>query len=468
MGRWLTLVAGLVVLPSMVAAETVKVKVKLANVRRAPDVESPVVSVVPEGTSLEVLGREGDWFKVKLAQGTGYVFARLVESERASEPVASPAPAAPAAPAAAGPSAGVAIDHTAVSCIVAEQNARLAACFDPSESMSRARVNFRATGTPHWYYVEMAPAERCFAGILPRPSKKTKSIDYYIDTVDRAFAESRTQEYAPAVVRKAVECRERQALASTVGAGTIVVGAAPGAPALPAGFLPTGIVAAGSPAAGAAGTQGGGGAPAGAAGAAAGAGISGTTLALIGGGVAAAAAGVAVAAGGGEEDPAQQDRDHDGVTPLAGDCNDNDVSVNPSGAVTFSGARFEATTGVCPDGSSNAPVTIVLLVDGRNNRCAPVTINSVAVTFTITQVSNVNNTVGQQFTFPDQPFSPSTLAAVGRETIRVAPSLTCTNPRRNAQGSSSFDARLSIVTTAGSSEAQTSNVFVTSFPLRAH
>jgi hypothetical protein len=453
-------VACLVALPVQALAESVRVKVKLANVRAAADVESPVVTVVPEGTVLEGLGREGDWYRVRLAKGEGYVFARLVE------PVVEQAPPAPPAAAEAAPAAGLAIDHKAVSCIVAEQNARFDACFAPAEGVSRARVNFRASGTPHWYYVEMTRDAGCFSGVLPRPSRQTKSVDYYIDVVDRSFAEGRTQEYAPAVVRSASDCRDREALAASVGGGTVIVGAAPGAPALPAGFLQTGIAAAGSPAAGAAGAgQGsGGGGTAATAGAAAGAGagLSVTTLALIGGGVA-AAAGVALAAGGGEPDPAQQDGDRDGFTPAAGDCNDASAAVNPNGTFALQNARFETTNATCPNGADNFAQSIAVVADATNNRCSAVTVNSVTLTFITVQQGGVQ-VPGSEFDAAAQ-FSPSSFDAQGRGTLRVTTQLFCRNPRGNASTATDFSVRLTVVTTAGSTTVQTSNLFHTEFPL---
>jgi hypothetical protein len=458
------LVACLVLLPTLAVAETVRVKVKLANIRRAPDVESPVVTLAPQGTSLEVLGRDGEWYRVKLAQGEGYVFARLVEAVEAQPPVA-PATEAPAETAPTAPAAGLAIEHKAVACIVAEQNARFDACFDPADGVSRARVNFRASGTPHWYYVDMARDAGCFSGVLPRASRKTKAVDYYIDVVDRSFAESRTQEYAPAVVRSAADCRDREALAASVGGGTIVVGAAPGAPALPAGFLQTGIAAAGSPAAGAAGSggQGGGGAGAAGTGAAAGAGISGTTLALIGGGVA-AAAGVALAAGGGgEPDPAQQDNDRDGFTPAAGDCNDASAAVNPNGTFTLQNARFETTNSTCPNGASNSPQAIAVVADATNNRCAAVSISAVTLTFVTVETGGVQ-VPGSEFDAAAQ-FTPSSFDAQGRGALRVTTQLFCTNPRGNRSTATDFSVRLTVATSAGSATVQTSNLFHTEFPL---
>jgi len=88
-------------------------------------------------------------------------------------------------PVAAAQAQAPAIEHKAVSCIVAERFARLDACFEPAEQVARARVQFRAHGTPHWYFVDMGAEGPCHSGVLPKPKKSTRKIDYYIDVVDR-------------------------------------------------------------------------------------------------------------------------------------------------------------------------------------------------------------------------------------------------------------------------------------------
>ena len=62
---------------------------------------------------------------------------------------------------------GVAIDHKAVSCIVAEKFPKINACFSPNSNVARARVYFRAEGGTSWYYVEMKSDAPCMSGILP-------------------------------------------------------------------------------------------------------------------------------------------------------------------------------------------------------------------------------------------------------------------------------------------------------------
>ncbi|PYQ15210.1 MAG: hypothetical protein DMF79_20010, partial [Acidobacteria bacterium] len=120
--------------------------------------------------------------------------------------------------------------------MVAGKFALLSARFDPAESVARARVQFRAEGGPVWYYVEMKPQAGAFLGTLPKPRKSTKKIQYYIEVVDKAFAESRTAEYAPDVVDGAAACGMKKAMAGVANAASVVVGGPAGAPLIPAGF----------------------------------------------------------------------------------------------------------------------------------------------------------------------------------------------------------------------------------------
>jgi hypothetical protein len=140
--------------------------------------------------------------------------------------------------------AGPAIEHRAVSCIVAGVFPRLDACFTPTEDLSRARVHFRADGTPHWYFVDMAAAGGCRSVLLPKPLPTTSAIDYYVSALGRTFDETRTSEYTPRVVAREGDCDDNLLVAGSAGSATVLLGAAAGAPAVPAGFAPEGIVAA--------------------------------------------------------------------------------------------------------------------------------------------------------------------------------------------------------------------------------
>jgi hypothetical protein len=202
----------------------------------------------------------------------------------------------------------VTIAHDDVACIVAERHPQVDACFTPAASVGRAQAVFRAEGTDAWYAVDLKPEGPCFRGLLPRPLRTTRAIQYYVDVVDRAFAESRLPDRAPDVAYTArvvadegacaagrlagFASRVTQPIVVTALRGGQVAATAMGAPI--AGFSAEGIVVA--PAAAGAG------APAGEAASAGGrAGGIGSKTLLIAGGAVAAAGLVAVAAGGGDD-----------------------------------------------------------------------------------------------------------------------------------------------------------------------
>ena len=175
--------------------------------------------------------------------------------------------------------AAVTIDHGAVGCIVAERFPRFEARLDPAAEVSRARLHFRPAGGPHWYSVPMKAEGGVFAGVLPKPRKSLKGLDYYIEATDASFGSTRTAEHNPVVAAGPAACEDKTVAGALSSASVLIEGPA-GAPLVPVGFDPQGVVSAS-------------GAPS----ASAGGGGLGKT-ALIVGGVAAAGAGVAVAAGG--------------------------------------------------------------------------------------------------------------------------------------------------------------------------
>lgn len=160
------------------------------------------------------------------------------------------------------------------------------------------------------------------------------------------------------------------------------------------------------------------------------------------------------------------DNDGDGLSENAGDCNDADAQINPTGAINFTNARFEDTTSTCPDGAQNAPTNFTILVDGANNRCGTtVTITTASVEFTVEIANKTNNRKGQRFNVENLTAVPSTLASGARATIRVDPRLVCTNPRGQSGGAfNEFSARVTLTTSAGNFTQQTTNRHRTAFP----
>ena len=70
---------------------------------------------------------------------------------------------------------GPLIDHSAVSCMVAERFPTLEARLGDADAIGRARVQFRGEGGP-WYFVEMKRSGEAFTGILPKPKNSLKKL----------------------------------------------------------------------------------------------------------------------------------------------------------------------------------------------------------------------------------------------------------------------------------------------------
>ena len=135
-------------------------------------------------------------------------------------------------------SQGLEIDHKAVGCIVVGKYPKMNACFTPTANYAKGRVYFRPEGTPTWYYVDMKSDQPCVTGILPRPGKKLigKHVEYYLEGQNRAYVPSRTEGYAPIVVKSAQECKKNIPVAPFLNNATVAV-----FPSVPAGFVGGGI-----------------------------------------------------------------------------------------------------------------------------------------------------------------------------------------------------------------------------------
>jgi len=133
---------------------------------------------------------------------------------------------------------GLVIDHKQVGCIIAGKYPKLNACFTPTENLARARVYFRADGTPHWYFVEMKPEDPCLTGVLLKPKKSMigKKLDLYVEALGRDLEMARTDEYTAMVVKAESECKSELPVAAWLPKASVTVGATAGAPAIPAGF----------------------------------------------------------------------------------------------------------------------------------------------------------------------------------------------------------------------------------------
>lgn len=95
--------AALVPVP-LYAADTLKVTAREATVHASPNLQSTTLARVPQGTLLEMIGKENDWYKVvvpsafRLSAGgptTGWVMARVVSVVQAPAGSAAPGTARP-------------------------------------------------------------------------------------------------------------------------------------------------------------------------------------------------------------------------------------------------------------------------------------------------------------------------------------------------------------------------------------
>lgn len=173
------------------------------------------------------------------------------------------------------------IDHRPVGCVVAERFPRFDARFAPGESVAVARVLFRAEKSDQWWSVAMKAEGPSYFGVLPKPKKTLKALEYYLEVTDKALATTRTADYTASVVEGSGACSGKLLAGSVGSAAVLLQGPAGIVAAVPVGFASSGIVAAGSSSATAASGS-----------AAAGGGGIGAGVLLAG---AAAAAGVAVA-----------------------------------------------------------------------------------------------------------------------------------------------------------------------------
>ncbi|NDL67350.1 C40 family peptidase [Anaerotalea alkaliphila] len=91
------------------------------NVRSQATTTSAVVDLKVAGEQVQILSREGDWYKIQLAGGEAYMFAQYVrenpEAPAAAAPAAQAAPAAAAAPVVEAPAAP-AVQHVAINTMV--------------------------------------------------------------------------------------------------------------------------------------------------------------------------------------------------------------------------------------------------------------------------------------------------------------------------------------------------------------
>jgi len=386
---------------SAAVADQVRITGQVASIHQKADSSSQVLFVARAQQTFTLVSNQGDWFEITTDQGLhGFVFHNLAE-------VVGQAPATPAAP--SGEAGGPSIDHKPIGCIVVGKYPKLDAGFDPADP-ARARVYFKAGGTVHWYYVEMKSEQGRYYGILPKPKKSIKTIDYYVSGLSQTSLEGRTQDYSPEVVQKDSECKGKPVPAYVPQANVIVGGG------VPEGFEIAGVV--GAAAAGTAAT--------------AGVAASHTAAILIGGGVLAAGATTAIV-----------------------------VHHNSNPPCTPNGFTFDVTPGFTGSLSCSQSNSTQQIYKITNNTCANLTVSGLLVGYTFTgQCNNADRTDtlalnGQTTIQPGQSATIRTGVPAGQARTFCCPTPPC------AVGTCAV-AELFTVTTSAGTKAATNNFSVTS------
>lgn len=132
------------------------------------------------------------------------------------------------------------IDHPGIECIAPGKYAVILSGIDPELEVVTAKVYFRSSLYPDFYYVEMTYEDGRFQGVLPKPAPETTEIIYYLEAVDTVFNGTRTIEWDPEVQ----DCDDEPAAAYFTGdeAGIVVGATTSGQSALPPGFSAAGII----------------------------------------------------------------------------------------------------------------------------------------------------------------------------------------------------------------------------------
>ncbi len=137
-----------------------------------------------------------------------------------------------------------AIAHDELECLTYDHYPLVDANIVPGDMIQVSRVYFRSDKYPDFYYVDMGPEHPTiddFQAILPKPSRETERIYYYVESVDANFDSLQTPEYDPEVL-EVQACKDRGAAWFQGDEPGIVIGATQGgAAAIPPGFQAAGI-----------------------------------------------------------------------------------------------------------------------------------------------------------------------------------------------------------------------------------
>ncbi|GMR24119.1 MAG: hypothetical protein BMS9Abin37_2621 [Acidobacteriota bacterium] len=136
------------------------------------------------------------------------------------------------------------IAHDGLECLTYDHFPLVDANIAPGDMVQISRVYFRSDKYPDFYYVDMGsenPTIDDFRAILPKPTRETERIFYYVESVDANFDSLQTPEFDPEVL-EVQDCEDRGAVWFQGEEPGIVIGATQGsAAAIPPGFQAAGI-----------------------------------------------------------------------------------------------------------------------------------------------------------------------------------------------------------------------------------
>jgi hypothetical protein len=125
------------------------------------------------------------------------------------------------------------------------------------------------------------------------------------------------------------------------------------------------------------------------------------------------------------------------------------------GAVTFNGARFATPVLDCPDGTTDTPLPVSLLVEARNDSKQAVTIRTVTAPLVIV-TSAFPGEVGMARNRPATAL-PASVPAASAATVRIDTSLLCDNGLGDASRFNEWKGQLTLTTSAGVFNVETAD-----------
>ena len=140
----------------------------------------------------------------------------------------------------AGPD--IALDP-AIECWYHSQFPTLGADVSPFEDIVRARLYFRCSVYPDYYFVDLTVEGGQFHGVAPQAEETCPAVHYYVEALSSDFTSSRTEERIADVTSEG-ECRRRYPAAAWFSGDEpgIVLGSTVAGPSLAPGFKSIGIV----------------------------------------------------------------------------------------------------------------------------------------------------------------------------------------------------------------------------------